>query len=308
MLGVGIVGPATAQSIGVGTMSQGTMSYSTGSAIAKVITEKAKVQARVQPNTGETVLIPLVNTGELNFGISNVMEAADAVTGQGAFNGRKLPDLRLSNVLYPLKTGIFVRKDSPIKTIADLKGKRLSYGYTATASVRIILDGILANGGLTPADIRPVLVPNVARGAEEFASGNADAFFFAVGAAKVTEVDAQVSGLRMLPLSTEAGPVAAMRKIFPYGYAIEVKPRPGLAGIVQPTPAMSYDNVLLVSVKEKDDDVYKVVKAIAENKADLVSSFAPFNDFDVAQMHKPNLPVAFHPGALRYYKERGFIK
>lgn len=306
-LGTLIAGSAVAQSVGVGTMSQGTMSYSTGSAVAKVITEKAKVQARVQPNSGETVLIPLVSSGELDFGIANLMEAGEAVAGHGAFAGRKTPDLRVASVLFPLKTGLFVRKDSPIKSMADLKGKRVTYGFTAMNTVKTVVDGLLAGGGLTAADIKPVLVPNVARGADDFASGNADAFFFAVGAAKVTEVDAQVGGLRMLAVPTDAATLAAVKKVFPYGYPIEVKPRSGLAGVAQPTTTLGYDNLLLTSANEKDDAVYKVVKAIAENKAGLASAFPVFNELDVKQMHKA-LPIEFHPGAMRYFKEAGLVK
>jgi TRAP-type uncharacterized transport system substrate-binding protein len=70
---------------------------------------------------------------------------------------------------------------------------------------------------------------------------------------------------------------------------------------------LAMDLALFVAAGEKDDSVYKVVKALAENKADLVSTFAPMAEFDVNLMHK-KAPMAFHPGALRYYKERGLIK
>jgi TRAP transporter TAXI family solute receptor len=307
LLGTGIALSALAQSVGIGTTPQGSMNYSMGSAVAKVITEKAKVQARVQPNSGDSVLLPLVNSGELTYGVTNITEALDAATGAGPYNGRKNPDLRLASILIPVKTGFFVRKDSPIKTLADLKGKRITYGYTAQPAFKPILDALLANGGLTPADIKPALVPNLIRGADDFASGNADAFFFSAGAAKVTEVDAAVGGLRLLSVSTAPAAVEAMKKIYPLGYAAEIAPRPGLAGVAQPSHTLAMDLALFVSATEKEENVYKVVKALAENKADLAATFAPMNEFDVNQMYK-NAPMAFHPGAVRYYKERGLIK
>jgi TRAP transporter TAXI family solute receptor len=307
LLSAGLAFAAAAQSVGVGTAPQGSMNYSMGSALAKVITEKARVQARVQPTSGDSVLLQMVNGGELTYGITNVTEAMDAATGSGSYNGRKNADLRLATILIPVRTGYFVKKDSPIKTLADLKGKRITYGYTAQPAFKPILDALLANGGLTPADIRPTLVPNLVRGAEDFASGNADAFFFSAGAAKVTEVDAGVGGLRLLPVSTAPAAIEAMKKIYPLGYAAEIAPRPGLAGVTQPVYTLAMDLALFVSAGEKEENVYKVVKALAENKADLTTTFAPMAEFDVNQMYK-QAPMAFHPGALRYYRERGLIK
>ncbi len=307
LISAGFAASAFAQSVGVGTTPMGSMNYSLGAAVAKVITEKAKVQARVQPNSGDSVLMPLVNSGEITYGITNLAEAMDAIAGSGVYMGRKNAGLRLATFLIPVKTGYFVKKDSPIKSIADLKGKRVTYGYAAQAAFKPILDAILSNGGLTPADIKPTLVANLIRGAEEFSSGNADAFFFSAGAAKVTEVDAAVGGLRLLPLSTDPAAVEAMKKIFAMGYVSDLAPRPGLAGVAQTTATWAVDLALFVGAGEKEDAVYAVVKSLAENKADLASTFLPLNDFDVAQMYK-KAPIAFHPGAVRYYKERGFIK
>lgn len=307
LVGAGLALGALAQSVGIGTTPQGSMNYAMGSAIAKVITEKAKVPARVQPSSGDSVLLPLVNNGELTYGVTNITEAIDATNGSGPYNGRKNPDLRLASILIPVKTGFFVKKDSPIKSLADLKGKRITYGYTAQPAFKPILDALLANGGLTPADIKQTLVPNLIRGADDFASGNADAFFFSAGAAKVTEVDAAVGGLRMLPVSTAPAAVQAMKKIYPLGYAAEITPRPGLAAVAQPIHTLAMDLALFVGAGEKDDSVYKIVKALAENKSDLVATFAPMAEFDVNAMHK-QVPFAFHPGAVRYYKERGLIK
>jgi len=308
VLAAGLTSTAMAQSVGVGTMSQGTMSYSSGSSIAKVIAEKAGLQARVQPNSGESVLIPLIDTGELDFGIANVIEADEAINGHRVFKDRPAKNVRIAAVMFPLATAMFVRADSNIKTVADLKGKSITYGFTAMGTINTILDALLATGGLKPTDVKQVMVPNVARGAEEFAAGNVDAFFFAVGAAKVTEVDATVGGLRMLPIGTDEAATKAMKAIFPYGYAAVQKPRPGLAGVTEPTAALAYDNLLLTSTNAKDDVVYKAVKAIYENQPELAASFAPFRAFDVKQMHKTDIPGEFHPGALKFYREVGLAK
>ena len=96
-----------------------------------------------------------------------------------------------------------------MQTIADLKGKKVGTAIPRCApSTRVA--AILATGGLTEKDVKPVLVPNVMRSADDFTSGAADMFFFAFGAPKVREVDATVGGIRVLEIH-EAGMAAAAR-------------------------------------------------------------------------------------------------
>ena len=73
-------------------------------------------------------------------------------------------------------------------------------GYSAMLTIDRLARAILATGGLTEKDVSPVLVPNVVGGANDFASGTADMFFFAFGAPKVREVDATVGGIRALEI------------------------------------------------------------------------------------------------------------
>ncbi len=74
-------------------------------------------------------------------------------------------------------------------------------------------------------------MPNVAGGADEFAQGKADVFMFALGAGKVAEVDAQVGGIRVLPIDPSKEAMAQLRKFIPVAYATQVKPGKGRAGI-----------------------------------------------------------------------------
>ena len=87
-----------------------------------------------------------------------------------------------------------------MKTIADLKGKRVTMGYSAMRTIDHASRAMLATAGLTDKDVKPVLVPNVMRSADDFVSGAADMFFFAFGGPKVREVDATVGGIRVLEI------------------------------------------------------------------------------------------------------------
>jgi TRAP transporter TAXI family solute receptor len=210
-------------------------------------------------------------------------------------------------VIFPLLSSIFVRQDSPIKSLADLKGKRIPAGFSAQVTLDRIIDGILANGGLGRKDIVPVLVPNVIRGADDFAEGKIDGGFFALGAAKVLEVHRNTGGIRYLPLSDDPKAVERMKKHMGYAYVTEVKPGPAFAGISEPTKLMAYDYLVAVGSHVKDDVAYRIAKAMYENKAKLIESLGAFRGFNPELMNRA-MPATFHAGSVKFYKEKGIAK
>jgi len=298
---------AQAQALGFGSAPQGSIGYNMSSAIAKVMAESANVQSRVQPYSGSSAVLPLVSSGELDLAVCNVLEAQEAAAGEGPYQGRKQSNLRVLGVIFPLYSSIFVRKDSPIKSLADLKGKRIPAGFSAQVTLDRIIDAVLANGGVSRRDIVPVLVPNVVRGADDFAEGKIDGGFFALGAAKVLEVHKSTGGIRYLPLSDDPKAVAEMQKHMSYAYVLEVKPGPAFAGVDVPTKLMAYDYVIAVGAHVKDDVVYRIAKAVYENKPKLIESLGAFRSFNPDGMGK-KMPAPFHPGSMKFFKEKGIAK
>jgi hypothetical protein len=287
-------GSALAQTYGFATLPPGTLNHTTASAVAKVLKEKANLNVLVQPTAGDNVIIPMVGRGEAEIGISNIMEAQDGVE-----RGQK--DLRIIAAAHALRTPFFVRKDSPMRTIADLKGKRVSLGYSAMRNLDTVARAMLATAGLTEADIKPVLVPNVVRSADDFIAGAADMFFFAFGAPKVREADASVGGIRVLEIDEKGMPAA--RKIMPWGYLTDVAPGPIFTGVDKPMKVYSFDNVLLTHAKVPDDTIYKILDTLEKNKTDLVAVQPVLREFSAAAGYK-KYGVPYHPGALKYFKER----
>jgi uncharacterized protein len=295
---------AKAQVLGFGSAPQGSIGYNMSAAIARVMSEQAGIQSRVQPYSGSSAVLPLVNSGELDLAVCNVLEIEEASRGEGMYKGRKQADLRVLGVIFPLYSSIFVRKDSPVRSLAELKGKRVPYGFSAQVTLERIIDAIIATGGLARKDVVPVLVPNVVRGADDFMEGKLDGGFFALGAGKVAEVDKTVGGIRFLPLADDAQALARMQKIMPYAYVTTVQPSPAFVGLDGPTKLMAYDYLVTVGKHVKDDTVYKIAKAMFENKAKLAESLKAFGIWDPNQIHK-KMPASFHPGAEKFYKEKG---
>jgi TRAP transporter TAXI family solute receptor len=302
-----LAGGARAQALGFGSAPQGSIGYNMSSAIAKVMAESAGIQSRVQPYSGSSAVLPLVNNGELDLAVCNVLEIQEATNGEGDYKGRKQANLRVLGVIFPLLSSMFVRKDSPIKSLADLKGKRIPAGFSAQVTLDRIIDAVLANGGVSRKDVVPVLVPNVVRGADDFIDNKTDAGFFAIGAGKVKEVHKTVGGIRYLPLSDDPAAVAAMKKHLSYAYITEVKPSPAFDGIDVPTKLMAYDYLIAVGAHVKDDVAYKIAQAVHDNKAKLIESLGAFRGFNPELMNRA-MPAPFHEGALKYYKEKGIAK
>jgi uncharacterized protein len=287
-------GAASAQKpYGFATLPAGTLNYTTASAIAKVLKDKGGMNVLVQPSAGDQVIIPMVSRGEADIGISNAMEVHGAMA-------KGMKDLRIIGAAHALRVGFFVSKKSGMKTVADLKGKRVPTGFSAMRALEPTVRAILATAGLTEADIKPVLVPNVVRSADDFASGAADCFYFAFGAPKVREVDATVGGIIMTEIDEKG--MDAARKIEKWGYLTEIKPGPAFVGVDHPMKVYSFDNLLFTSAKASDDFVYKVLDTLVKNKADLVALQPVLREFSPAFAYK-QYEVPYHPGALKYYKE-----
>jgi TRAP transporter TAXI family solute receptor len=275
-------------------MQPGTINHTTSAAISKVLKEKGNLNTLVQASAGESVMIAIVGRGEADFAMANAPELGALIASQ--------PELRVIGPVYTLKTGFWVRRDSAMKMVSDLKGKRVTMGYSAMRALDPMSRAILAAGGLSEKDIRPVLVPNVMRSADDFVAGASDMFMFAFGAPKVREVDTTVGGTRFLEIDDKPG-MAEARKISPFGYLSDIAPGPIFVGVERPMKTYTIDNILFTHAKTPDDVVYKVIETMENNKADMIAVAPNLREFSAAGLHK-DYKFPIHPGALRYFKDK----
>ena len=296
---------ANAEPNGIGTNPQGSLGYSIAAALAKVMTEDGKVDTRAVGMGGSSVFIPQVNSGELTFSTSNTFEAIFATKGTGYFPGRPNPNLRIVAALVPFSVGIMVRKDSGIRKLTELKGKRFPAKYASMKLVKSIQDAIFKAVGMNDQSISAVPVPNFVKGAELMVEGKVVGVLLAPGSGITRKTNAQVP-VRFLSIPNTPEVKSSLSASLPSTKLVLVKPGKRATGILEPTYLVGYQYALLSHKGASNKVVYNVVKAIAENKKKLARSHGIFNRFSPKKMVVLMPGATYHPGAIKYYKERGW--
>jgi TRAP transporter TAXI family solute receptor len=296
------------KSIAIGSNPPGSLFYALGSGLAKVISEASPIQAQIQPFAGTSTFVPLFSSGELDLGVVNAVDMGMVYQGQKLkIGGRNpfphVPSSRLIMRGSPLRSSLIVRKDSPIKTISDVKGKRVTGEYPAQLAVWYNVFGALSNGGLTWNDVKVVPVPAVNEGVDALVQGRADATTHAIGSAKVKEADSAV-GIRYIPLDCSKQGEARIKKAIP-GYYLSVVKAGSSTGIVEDTCTYTYD-IYLVGHKALPDAVVRnVLQAIWVN-VDKLPQFHPgFAEWTKARAVDAEVTLPYHPAAARYFKDVG---
>lgn len=216
-----VFGQQLPKSVAIGSNPPGSLFYALGSGLAKVISDASPIQAQIQPYAGTSTFVPLFASGELDLGVVNAVDMGMVYQGKKLQVGGRnpfphVPSSRLIMRGSPLRSSLLVRKDSPIKTIADVKGKRVTGEYPAQLAVWYNVFGSLSNGGLTWNDVKVVPVPAVNEGVDALVQGRADVTTHAMGSAKVREADSAV-GIRYIPLDCSKQGEARIKKAVP-GY------------------------------------------------------------------------------------------
>ena len=301
-----LVSGASAKTVSIGTNPQGSLAYATGAGVAKAAIEKADVKMRVIPQGGPVVTLPLLNQGKLDFTISVSVVTAFANKGQAMFKGKKQTNVRIVASLFPLLLGTFVRKDSPIQTFADLKGKRIPSKYTKQKISGLFTRAMMATAGVSMKDVKPFPVASGVRAVEAFMANKIDAVNFSLSSGKTRQAHASVGGIRFLSAEMTPKTQAILQKIAPGSVLDVVKPSARFPFLTKPINTIVAPFIVNASTHTPNEVVYKVVKAIYENKAKMISSHKAFGGFQPKTINR-DLGLEYHEGAKKFFKEAGLM-
>ena len=305
-LAAGLPGAARAQAkfFRIGTGGTGGTYYPVGGLIANAITSD-KVNASAVTSNGSVANVNAIVGGASESGFSQADVASWAFTGTGLYEGRgKVDELRAIANLFPETVHVVVKKGLGVKTVADLKGKRISIDEPGSGSI-INARAILTAYGIGSNDFKAEFL-KAAPSVDKIKDGSLDAFFMTTGypAGALSEM-AATSGFDLLAID---GQVAAdLKKRFTF-FADDSIPD-GAYKDVKGVPSLAVGAQWVTSSKIDNDLVYEVTKGLWSDKtrAALDTGHAKGKAIQRATA-LAGLGIPLHAGAERFYKEAGLIK
>lgn len=293
---------------GIATGGTGGTYYPLGGMLAQLISNKATVNGKKVSATAESAGASVGNAKLLgNNDIESAFVAADildaAYNGRAQFENNGLPQLRALAALYPETVQLITRANSDINSIADLKGKSISSGSPGSGQYQLLTD-LLEINGLKRSDVKEDS-SSFTQAVDKIKDGNLDATLITAGVPTAAVTDfAQAHDLKIVPLS---GPsIDKLRETQPY-YAKVTLPANTYKGQTEPVDTIAVLAVWATNDKLSDEAAYEVTKALFENLDVMgqVHSQGKTITLDNA-LEVGTTPM--HPGALKYYKEKGLVK
>ncbi|MEJ2725329.1 MAG: TAXI family TRAP transporter solute-binding subunit, partial [Deltaproteobacteria bacterium] len=318
---VGIsAGPAAAQSdlkypkiVRFAALSPGSLLYILISGLCKVASDRSPMTMVVVPTAGAYTWLPmLTKQGTIDIGMENFASIAQMWTGIIApepvpkgFGGRspypKTPSVRILNAGPAFKMSMLVRKDSGMKYVHELKGKRIAWEWTAFPPNVAITLAVLLNGGLTIDDVKTVPVTEVVSAVKAVQEGRIDATVCALGMSAVAEADALV-GVRYLHGSMDPKMVKEGQRAMPGCYPT-VQPA-GPPGIPEDTPVWSAPLANVTTVNMPDHVAYKIVETWWNHYKDYQPIHPILRLWTPDTFVNSHFTMPYHKGAIQFYKDK----
>ena len=297
---LGMAVGAQAQQVRLMTGPQGGSWYPLGGAIAN-IADKAGLKVQVLPGAG-IANVKAVHQGKADMGFGNSISTVDGMAGRAPF------DEKTSNVcnvatLYPQYFQVVANADSGVKSLGDLKGKGLAVqpkGNTA----EFISQQALEVYGLKYPDMGRVSYVSYTDAVSLMKDNNAQAFTLGttVPASAIMDL-ASARDISIIPIPEDK--FQAMRKLNP-GYTKLIIPAGSYPKQTQDVQTIGYATHMVARCDLAEDVVYKVLKGIADNQADLVA-IAKAMSGNTPKSMAEDVGVPMHKGAIRFYKEKGVL-
>ncbi|MBP2262724.1 TRAP transporter TAXI family solute receptor [Pseudomonas sp. BP8] len=267
--------------------------YSDGIAGAKTSVQATKASV-------ENLNLLQAGRGELALALGD--SVADAKNGvEEAGFKTPLTKLRALGGAYPNYIQIVASKESGIKSLADLKGKTISVGAPKSGT-ELNARAIFKAAGLTYQDMGKVQYLPFAESVELIKNRQLDATLQSSGLGMAAIRDLA----SVMPLNYVAIPPEVVTKIGNAAYQSEMIPANTYDGQTDAVPTVAITNILVTRADMSDDVVYEMTKLLFENLPRLGNSHSAAKDIKLDSAAK-NLPIALHPGAERYYKEKGAL-
>jgi TRAP transporter TAXI family solute receptor len=280
-----------------------------GGAIARTLNrnrDEHGLRCMVEITDGSSYNLDAVAAGQLHLGLVQSDGQYRAVSGLAEWEGRARKDIRHLLSLHNEYLTIVAAEDTGIRTLADLRGKRVSLGSPGSGTRRQAIE-VLTHAGLDhQSDLQTVFLdPSEAPGLLQ--EGQIDAFFFTVGHPNGAILEASLG-----PRKIRFLPVPHLDRIlerYPFYSRLTLPTQlyPGAVHSSEPIQTVGVVTTLVASAQMPEDLAYLITRELFEHLDDLKKLHPTLAELDPRRMVLPQ-SAPFHPGALRYYRETGFAQ
>jgi TRAP transporter TAXI family solute receptor len=290
--------------IAIATGGTGGVYYPLGGGMANVLSKYVpNVAATARVTGGSVDNLKLIGSQQSEVALVMVDAALDALKGEDKFKGHPV-DVRTLMVLYPNRMHVVSIEGKGIEKMADLKGKRISTGSPGSAT-EVMAFRVIEGAGLDKDKDMKRERLGVAESVNALKDGKIDAFFWVGGlpTAAVTDLGATPGVKIKLIDHTEA--VDAMNKKYGNLYTTGVIPAKTYPGQDKDNAITIVQNILVANAKMPDQVAYDIVKTFIEKRDELVAVHGEAKAITLENQVPKNTPIPWHPGAVKYLKERG---
>ncbi len=304
----GSAGAGDQRFVVVGTGGITGVYYPAGGAICRIVNRKKKthgIRCSVESTKGSVYNVQTIRQGELDFGVVQSDVQYNSFHGKSNFRGDgPFKDLRAVFSLYPEPVTMVARADAGIKSIGDIRGKRVNIGNPGSGN-RATWDVLEAAMGWKRSDLKQATGFKTVKQARKLCDNKIDVFFSLVGHPSAYMKEAMSSCAAVLV--DVAGP-AVGNLVKKYSYFRHATIPAGLyKGNAKPTKTFGVAATLVSSANVPENTVYQVVKGVFENFDGFKKLHPAFRDLTEAEMIRDALSAPLHKGAVKYYKQRGWM-
>jgi len=302
-----IVGSSFAQAklpkfIEIGTAGTGGAYYPIGIAMAEILTQKLKIQATAQVTGGAVENIRLIQDGSVKIALTTTANAFRGLNGLPPFTK---PNPRVAGLFSNLTQGVYqiaVRDNSGIKTLQDLKGKRVSLGPQGGLGVELS-DYVFKAAGFSISDIKATFL-SYEESVTMMDDGNLDAVIIQTALPNPALRQLQSTGKKFNVISLPAGVIQKVSTDHPYFAAFTIPA--SMYGTSADVVTLNGTNMAIIDKDLSEEVVYQIMKALMEDIDKLRASQPSAKGFTLEMAAQ--MPIPIHPGAERFYREANIIK
>jgi len=300
-----IAAAAHAQNLSIATGGTGGVYYPLGGGMAAVLSKYVQgMQATAEVTGGSVANLQLIGTGKPYLAMTMVDAGLDAYKGQDKFSGKPVP-VRTLMVMYPNRMHVVSIEGTGVTKMSELKGKRVSTGSGGSATEVMGFRVIEAAGLDKDKDMKRERL-GVAESVAALKDRKIDAFFWVGGLPTAAVTDLANSPGVKIKMIDHADLVAKMNQKYGKLYVEDRIPKETYKGMVANNKQATVMNLLVANQNMDEKTAYDIVKAVFEHRDELIRVHKEAENFKLENQKTAAAGgIPWHPGALRYFKEKG---